>query len=421
MEIELLNFFKFFDEKNPNHIKAVSEFVTALSKKAPDELTNKSGWVVTYRTPVVKIQPKRVVPWYPQTDNYTQPERTCNSSSCAMCLEYYLPGSLPPGPKGDNEYLKKVISLGDSTNHNVQTRALASYGLNSTWMTNLTFEQLETHLETVGPIVAGILHRGPNNNPTKNGGHMIVIHTKLPNGNFVCNDPYGNLNSGYSTSVEDGKNVVYERWVLEKRWTVDGPNSGWGRVFFPKKPQQSEMNSNVSQIVNKTQLARIWNCSESLIDDSEVVELNRCLRQFEITTPTRVRHFLAQISHESGGGRYKKELASGDDYEGRKDLGNTQPGDGRKYKGAGYIQLTGRANYQAFSNFMKDPKIMDGVDYVAQKYPFTSAGFWWNNNKMNQLCDKNPTVEQVTLRVNGGYNGLSDRKKYYSRCIEIIR
>ena len=63
MEIELLNFFKFFDEKNPNHLKAITEFASALSKKAPDELTNKSGWVITYRTPEVKIQPKRVVPW----------------------------------------------------------------------------------------------------------------------------------------------------------------------------------------------------------------------------------------------------------------------------------------------------------------------------------------------------------------------
>jgi predicted chitinase len=420
MEIELLNFFIYFDKENPNHVKAVREFANSLSKKAPEELTNKSSWVLTYRTPVVKPQPKKEVKWYPQTDNYTQPDRTCNSSCCAMCLEYYLPGSLPPGPKGDDVYLKKVLSLGDSTDHNVQTKALESYGLDSTWKTTLTFDDLDQHLENVGPIVAGILHRGPNNNPTRNSGHMIVIHTKLPNGNYVCNDPYGNLNKGYSTPVEDGKNVVYERAVLEKRWTADGNKSGWGRTFSPKKPQ-AENSTDTSQLVNKSQLARIWNCNESLIEDSEVTELNRCLRRFDITTPNRIRHFLAQISHESGGGRYKKELATGDDYEGRRDLGNTQPGDGRKYKGAGYIQLTGRANYQAFANFIKDPKVMNGVDYVAENYPFTSAGFWWSNNKMNQLCDKNPTVEQVTLRVNGGYNGLADRKMYYNRCLNVIR
>lgn len=185
--------------------------------------------------------------------------------------------------------------------------------------------------------------------------------------------------------------------------------------------EQPSAENNTVNLVNKSQLARIWNCSESLIESSEVDELNRCLKQFNITTPVRIRHFLSQISHESGGGRYKKELATGDAYEGRRDLGNIQPGDGRKYKGAGYIQLTGRANYQDFANFIKDPKVMDGVNYVAEKYPFTSAGFWWSNNKMNELCDKNPTVEQVTLRVNGGYNGLADRKMYYARCLDVIQ
>jgi predicted chitinase len=63
---------------------------------------------------------------------------------------------------------------------------------------------------------------------------------------------------------------------------------------------------------------------------------------------------------------------------------------------------------------------MDGVAYVSSRYPFTSAGFWWRENAMNTLCDKNPTVEQVTLRVNGGYNGLDDRKMYYKRCCNVI-
>ena len=71
-----------------------------------------------------------------------------------------------------------------------------------------------------------------------------------------------------------------------------------------------------------------------------------------------------------------KELASGSAYEGRKDLGNKHSGDGPRYKGAGVIQLTGRSNYQAFSDFIQDPKVMDGVDYVSMTYPFSSAGFW---------------------------------------------
>jgi predicted chitinase len=157
------------------------------------------------------------------------------------------------------------------------------------------------------------------------------------------------------------------------------------------------------------------------VKDFIINDLNNCLITFNINTPVQIRHFIAQISHESGGGRWLKELASGDAYEGRLDLGNTQPGDGRRFKGSGYIQLTGRSNYQAFANFIKDPLVMNGVDYVANKYPATSAGFWWYNNNMNKLCDSNPTVEQVTKRVNGGLNGIEDRKYYYNRALQIIK
>lgn len=186
------------------------------------------------------------------------------------------------------------------------------------------------------------------------------------------------------------------------------------RVPLPEPPASTKT------LVSKEQLATVWGCAPSLIADSEISELNKCLEQFSITTPVRIRHFLSQTAHESGGGRWKQELASGNDYEGRSDLGNTQKGDGPRFKGAGYIQLTGRANYQAFSNFVKDPEVMQGCAYVAEMYPFSSAGFWWMNNKMNALCDGNPAVEKVTLIVNGGYNGLADRIMYYNRCLRVF-
>ena len=174
-------------------------------------------------------------------------------------------------------------------------------------------------------------------------------------------------------------------------------------------------------LVDKSQLAYIWNCSESLIRDWEVKELNRCLHLFNITTTSRIRHFMAQTAHESGGGRYTKELASGWAYEGRRDLGNTEPGDGPRYKGAGYIQLTGRYNYGRFARYIGDSRVMEGVDYVAKHYPFSSAGFWWYDNGVNTLCDHDPTVAQVTRRVNGGYNGLLDRRMYYNRASRVIK
>jgi putative chitinase len=156
------------------------------------------------------------------------------------------------------------------------------------------------------------------------------------------------------------------------------------------------------------------------LSESQLKDLNQCLNEFQINTPPRMRHFLSQTAHESGGLKWLKEIADGSAYNGRKDLGNLQPGDGPKYKGAGVIQLTGRNNYQAFSTFIKDPRVMEGVDYVSNTYPFSSAGFWWHRNNMNALCDKGATVEQVTRRVNGGINGLQDRINYYNKACKFI-
>lgn len=172
--------------------------------------------------------------------------------------------------------------------------------------------------------------------------------------------------------------------------------------------------------VSKGQLAFVWNVKESSISDSVIIDLNNCLNTFEINTPKRIRHFLSQTAHESGAGKWTKELSDGWYLEDRRDLGNIQKGDGPKFKGAGYIQLTGRDNYQKLANFLNDNNVMKGVDYVAEKYPFTSAGFFWRMKNLNNLCDNNGSVEQVTRVVNGGLNGIADRKMYYQRCLQIF-
>jgi len=150
-----------------------------------------------------------------------------------MCLEFLKPGSLPTGPKGDDAYLKKVLALGNSTDHSVQTKVLQSYGLSSVFGYNLNFSDLDAELAAGRPIVLGILHRGPESSPT-GSGHMICCIGKNEDGkSYIFNDPYGSLNTGYSGPVEEGKRAVYSKKMLEKRWTVDGPGSGWGRTFKP--------------------------------------------------------------------------------------------------------------------------------------------------------------------------------------------
>ncbi len=194
--------------------------------------------------------------------------------------------------------------------------------------------------------------------------------------------------------------------------------SSWITIYRdgPKKTEPSTG----EVYVTKAQLAAIWECSADLIHDYEIDEMNSCLGKYEITTAPRIRHFLSQTAHESGGGRYKKELASGEAYNNRSDLGNG-PTDGPKYKGAGYIQLTGKYNYSRLSEYLNDPRVMEGVDYVAENLPFTSAGYWWEDNRMNELIDSGADVLAVTKRVNGGTNGLADREHYYQLCLQQIQ
>ena len=202
-----------------------------------------------------------------------------------------------------------------------------------------------------------------------------------------------------------------DHWHLP--WQKSSKDNGRSSVSAPESSQHQGVN-----LVTRQQAESVYGRKMS---DQQFNDLNSCLQRFEINTVPRIRHFLSQTAHESGGLRWMEEIASGSAYEGRRDLGNTSPGDGRKYKGAGVIQLTGRHNYQKFADFIKDQKVMQGHSYVAQVYPFTSAGFWWKNNNMNALCDRGATVREVTKRVNGGYNGLADRQRYYDKACQVIK
>jgi len=219
---------------------------------------------------------------------------------------------------------------------------------------------------------------------------------------------------------------------IEYNWIKPAENNHW--VIELKSPQLGRFNWYVFRdhvkieetkseiiadlpIVRKDQAEAIFGRK---ITDFQFEKLDQCLNRFEINTIPRVRHFLSQVAHESGGLRWIVELASGDAYEGRKDLGNTKPGDGKRFKGVDPLQMTGRSNYQAFANYIGDQKVMEGWRYVSSNYLFLPSGFWWQNNKMNALCDRGATVREITRRVNGGYNGLADREKYYQKALKAI-
>lgn len=148
--------------------------------------------------------------------------------------------------------------------------------------------------------------------------------------------------------------------------------------------------------------------------------INVAMERFSITqNRLRVCHFLAQILHESGQLRYDTELASGEAYEGRKDLGNTQPGWGKLYKGRGLIQLTGYSNFYKLSSdlkidFVNNPQLASSPEYSAM-----IAGWFWDRHKLNIYADKD-LLKQITKKINGGYNGLADRERFLNRAKRVL-
>lgn len=188
------------------------------------------------------------------------------------------------------------------------------------------------------------------------------------------------------------------------------------------------------------------NTSNLKLNTNIMAEMSLVTEKFGITNPLRMAHFLSQCSHESANftavrenlnysakalmSTFKKyfptmELALAYErkpekignkvYANRMGNGDEASGDGFKFRGRGYIQLTGKVNYKAFSDFIGEDCVAN-PDLVATKYPLASAAFFFNNNKLWTICDKGATsdvVVSVTKRVNGGTNGLAERQSNF--------
>jgi putative chitinase len=190
------------------------------------------------------------------------------------------------------------------------------------------------------------------------------------------------------------------------------------------------------------------------IPDSVLAQIPDTAAKFEINTPLRLAHFLAQCGHESGQfrvvnenlnysskgllGIFKKYFPTEDKaklyerkpekianlvYASRMGNGPESSGDGYKYRGRGYIQLTGKDNYTAFGKSIGE-NIQATPDLVATKYPLLSAAWFFNKNGLHKLADKGATPEVVTMvtkRVNGGTIGLADRLKHFKEYYELLK
>lgn len=155
--------------------------------------------------------------------------------------------------------------------------------------------------------------------------------------------------------------------------------------------------------------------------------LKQAMDEFEINTPLREAAFLAQVAHESAEFRFMEEIwgptAAQRRYEPvtqkSKDLGNTQPGDGKRFKGRGPIQVTGRSNYQTYGKLLNVDLIADPTRAATPEVGFRIAGVFWQRNGLNELADKE-FFKTITKRINGGFNGLEERTRYYLRAKSVL-
>lgn len=262
-----------------------------------------------------------------------------------------------------------------------------------------------------------LLKLGSNNNDVK------ILQEKLnltPDGNF-----------GPITEKK------VKEWQTQNGLTPDGivGDATWNKLFSTNNDDDLNIDS-----------------LKGFIPGDVLDQIIPTTKKFNINSKLRLAHFLSQCAHESGGFRTTRENLNYSEqglkttfgkyfpgdlaksyarqpqkianrvYANRMGNSNEQSGDGWKYAGKGYIQLTGKYNYSQFSKFVTDD-VINNPDLVATKYPLMSAAWFFQNGNIWTICDRgsdDKTIEAVTRAVNGGLNGIDDRKKYFNKFFKLL-
>jgi putative chitinase len=250
----------------------------------------------------------------------------------------------------------------------------------------------------------------------------------------------------------NGTAAKVKEWQAANGLTADGivGDGTWGKMFGATEQPAQVIKEDV--VIPTSSEFKLQNL-KGHIPDAVIAQIPDTAKKFNITNPLRLAHFLAQCGHESGGfkavsenlnysadglkkifGKYfpgnlnesyarQPEKIASRVYGGRMGNGDESTGEGFKFRGRGYIQLTGKNNYTNFAKFIGEDTVAN-PDLVATKYPLASAAFFFDSNKLWSICDKGAdeaTVTAVTKRVNGGTIGLPDRIKHFKEYYNLLK
>ena len=252
-------------------------------------------------------------------------------------------------------------------------------------------------------------------------------------------------------SFGPGTEKLVKEWQATNGLTADGivGDGTWSKMFPTTQPVQVVKEDVVIPTSSEFKLQNL----KGHVPDAVIAQIPDTAKKFNITNPLRLAHFLAQCGHESGGfksvsenlnysadglkkifGKYfpgnlnesyakQPEKIASRVYGSRMGNGDESTGEGFKFRGRGYIQLTGKQNYTNFAKFIGEDTVSN-PDLVATKYPLASAAFFFDSNKLWSICDKGSdvaTVTAVTKRVNGGVIGLTDRIKHFNEYYNLLK
>ena len=250
-----------------------------------------------------------------------------------------------------------------------------------------------------------------------------------------------------------GTAAAVKKWQAENGLGADGivGDGTWSKMFGGETIKEDKII--IPTVVNISSVGGLKiDKLKGHIPDSVIAQIPETAAKFNITNNLRLAHFLAQCGHESGGfkavsenvnysaaglkgifGKYfpgnlaesyarQPQKIASRVYGGRMGNGPESTGEGYKFRGRGYIQLTGKQNYTNFAKFIGEDTVSN-PDLVATKYPLASAAFFFDSNKLWSICDRgtdNATVTAVTKRVNGGTIGLADRIKHFNEYYKLL-